>query len=147
MGRLSSLEALERLEPAELDLDRSPAHRDIVELLRERADLLGDEDRILLKMYLDADSSFHQLAKVVGTDRSTLCRRIHRMIRRLSDGTYDVCQRDERQFSPVEMNIIRDHFIRGLSVRRICRQYGLGCYRTRTIVEKARKLVRSAAAV
>jgi hypothetical protein len=142
MGRLSSLEVLEG-QFEELDVCRIPARRDTVELLRARLDLLKGEDRALLKMYLDAGSSFYQLARLAGMNRSTVCRRIHRMIRRLSDETYPVCQANPHVFDEQELTIIRDHFVRGLSVKRICRDHQIGLYRVRVTVEKARRFARA----
>jgi hypothetical protein len=141
MGRLSSLQALDRLEPAELDIDRLPARRDVVEVLRARLDLLEAEDKLLLKIYLEAGSSFDEIAKLAGTNRSTVCRRIHRMVRRLYDETYGRCQAGP--FSEAELAVIRDHFVRGLSLTRICRDHKLCYYRVRTIVERARAFLRT----
>jgi hypothetical protein len=146
MGRLGSLEVLEG-QFEELDVCRIPARRDIVELLRARLDFLKGEDRALLKMYLDAGSSFYQLAKLAGMNRSTVSRRIHRMIRRLSDETYPVCQANPQTFDEQELAIIRDHFARGLSLNRICRDHKLGSYRARRTVEKARQFARQAESV
>jgi len=141
MGRWSSLDVLERLEPTELDTARIPDRREVVELLRARLDLLSGVDRALLKMYLEAGSSFDQLARLAGMNRSTVCRRIHRILRRLCDATYARCQRGP--FSNLELAILRDHFVRGLSVKRIGREYGLGDYRVRTLVEKARQFAQA----
>jgi hypothetical protein len=141
MGRLGSLEVLGGLELAELDVNRIPARRDLVELLRARVDLLSSENRALLRMYLDGGSSFDELARLAGMNRSTMCRRIHRMIRRLCDETYALCQGGP--FSEPELTVIRDRFVRGLSLKRICRDHKLCYYRARAIVEKARKVVRS----
>ena len=146
MGRLGSLEVLGG-QFEELDVCRIPARRDTVDLLRARLDLLKGEDRALLKMYLDAGSSFYQLAKLAGMNRSTVCRRIHRMIRRLSDETYAACQRNPNMFDEQELTIIRDHFVRGLSMKRIGRDHKVGYYRARIIVEKARQCARSAATI
>jgi hypothetical protein len=142
MGRLGSLEVLEGLAPAEVDVDRIPARRDVVEVLRARLDLLGSGDRVLLKMYLDAGSSFDEIAKLAGMNRSSVCRRIHRMIHRLYDETYVRCEADRELFGEPELAVIRDHFVRGLSLKRICRDHNLGYYRARMIVEKARRFAR-----
>jgi hypothetical protein len=145
MGRLGSLEALDRLQPAELDVDRIPARREVVEVWRARGDLLGSEDRILLKTYLEAGSSFDEIARLTGMNRSTVCRRIHRMLHRLSDETYDRCQGG--LFNEVELAVIRDRFVRGLSLTRLCRDHNLGYYRVRAIVERARAFARTAKTV
>jgi hypothetical protein len=142
MGRLGSLEVLERLGPVELNVERMPARRKVIEVLRARLDLLASEDRALLKMYLDAGSSFDEIAQLAGMNRSTVCRRIHRMMRRLCDETYIRCQAAHGWFSEPELAVVRDHFVRGLSLKRICRDHNLCYYRVRTIVARAGRLTR-----
>jgi hypothetical protein len=73
-------------------------------------------------------------------NRSSVGRRIQRILRRLSDRTYLACLESRDRFSDVEMDVLRDHLIRGLSLARIARDSGLCYYRVRAIVEKARDL-------
>ena len=126
--------------PAELDLHRAPTHRDTVDLLRQQVDLLTGVDRTLLTMYLQAGCSCHQLGRLTGMNRSSVGRRIRRMIRRLSDPTYILCLENGSIFSEREMAVIRDYFIRGMSLLRICETHALCYYRARAIVEKARSV-------
>jgi hypothetical protein len=147
MGRLGSLEVLERLEPVELDVERIPARRGVVEVLRARLEWLDTEDRVLLKTYLEAGSSFDEIARLTGMNRSSVCRRIHRLIRRLHDETYARCEADGASFDKRELAVIRDHFVRGVSVKRISRDRRLGYYRVRAILQKARKFARLKEAV
>ena len=141
MGRWSHLEALERLELREEDRVRLPRQREGVEIWRERLELLGVEDRVLLKTYWEGQSSFDEIARLLGLSRSTVCRRIHRMLRRLADETYDRCQ--QGPFGEAELAVIRDHFLRGHSLRRVCRDHDLGYCRARGIVQRARAFVRT----
>jgi len=118
-----------------------------MDLLDLRANLLNGQDRALLQMYLEAGRNFHEIARLVGRSPSTVCRRIHRMIRRLSDQTYSVCLRNQRHFSPTELEVIRDRFVRGQSLASIGRCHALGHRRLRRIVAKARQMTRALAAV
>jgi hypothetical protein len=140
MRRVSSLEVLEGWEPVELDAERRAARREVAEVLRSRLNLLGGEDRVLLKMHLDARSSFDEIAKLTGLNRSSICRRIHRMIGRLYDQTYVRCAAARDRFSAPELRVVRDHFVRGMSLQRICREHSLCYYRVRIIVARARRL-------
>ncbi|MCU0918490.1 MAG: hypothetical protein MUC88_28615 [Planctomycetes bacterium] len=142
MKRLGSLDVLAG-RIGDPELERIGTRRDTMEWLRERADLLCGADRALVRMYLEAGSTFYQLAQLVGRNRSSVCRRIHRLIRRLSDETYRVCQRCPHLFDGRELAVVRDHFVRGVSLRRISRDHQLGYYRVRRIVEKARRLARA----
>jgi len=129
-------------QPAELDLYRAPVHRDTVDLLKQQADLLVGVDKTLLMMYIQAGCSFHQLGRLTGMNRSSVGRRIRRIIRRLSDPTYALCLENRSRFSDPEMAVLRDHLVRGWSLARICRDHKLCYYRARVIVEKARAIAR-----
>lgn len=143
MGRWGSLEALVRLEPVAGDVERIPARREVVEVLRGRLEWLDSEDRVLLKTYLEAGSSFDEIARLTGMNRSSVCRRIHRLIHRLHDDTYACCEADGASFDEPELAVIRDHFVRGLSVKRICREHNLSYYRVRAMIQKARQFARA----
>jgi len=129
-------------QPAELDLYQARILRDTADRLKPLADLLVGDDKTLLLMYIQAGCSFHQLARLVGKNRSSVGRRIRRIIRRLSDPTYTLSLDDRWGFTDLERTIIRDHFIRGVSLRQIGTDHGLCGYRVRMIVERARQAVR-----
>ena len=143
MGRLGSLEALVRLEPVELDVERIPARREVFEVLRGRLDWLDTEDRVLVKTYLEAGSSFDEIARLTGMNRSSICRRMHRLIHRLQDDTYACCEADGASFDERELAVLRDHFVRGLSIKRVCRDRGLSYYRVRSLIQRARQFTRA----
>ncbi|MEN6575784.1 MAG: hypothetical protein ABFD90_05520 [Phycisphaerales bacterium] len=132
-------------QSAELDLYQARILRDAADQLKPLADLLIGDDKTLLLMYIQAGCSFQQLARLTGMNRSSVGRRIRRIIRRLSDPTYTLCLDDRRGFSNLERAVIRDHFIRGLSLTHICRDHGLCYYRARVIVARARQATRSQA--
>lgn len=131
-----------RTQLAELDLYEARTLRDAADQLRPLADLLVGDDRTLLLMYIQAGCSFQQLARLAGRNRSSVGRRVRRIIRRLSDPTYTLCLDDRWGFSDLERAVVRDHFVRGRSLKRICRDLGLCYYRARVIVEKARQVAR-----
>ncbi len=139
MGWLGSLEAWAGRGPVAADEDRRAVRREDAERLRENLDLLERADQLLLKMHWEARSSLDEIAQITGMDRSTVCRRIQRLLRRLSDETYVRCARDRTSFSAAELAVIRDRFIRGWSVARISRDHHLCYYRVRAIIRKARR--------
>ncbi len=142
MGRLGSLEVLTQdrsLGEPPADEDRRAAGREVLERVRENLDLLQRADRLLLKMHWEARSSLDEIAQITGMDRSTVCRRIQRLLLRLSDETYLRCARDRASFSAAELTVIRDHFLRGWSLVRISRDRPLGLYRVRAIIRRARR--------
>ena len=113
--------------------------RDLRDILRLRLGLLVGEDRALMTMYLDSGHSFRQLARLTGSSPTTVARKIRKLARRLADETYPLCLRNKPEFSVLELHVIRDHFVRGLSCGRISRNRNLSYYRVRATVLKARK--------
>ncbi len=119
---------------------RALEQRDLLEILRMRADLLAGEDRTLMQMYLDSGHSFRQLARLTGSSPSTIARRIRRIAERLTDDIYFVCLRRRRRFRGRELAIVRDHFVRGLSLMHISQSRNISYYTIRRIVSKARRM-------
>lgn len=119
---------------------RALEQRDLLEILRMRADLLAGEDRTLMQMYLDSGHSFRQLAQLTGSSPSTIARRIRRIAERLTDNIYFVCLRRRRRFRGRELAIVRDHFVRGLSLMHISQSRNISYYTIRRIIAKARRM-------
>ncbi len=154
MERVDRREVLEEGEPGRAKVECPAAGRGAAapwrtqaDLLDLRAHLLDGQDRVLLRMHLEAGCSFHEIARWTGLSPSTVCRRLHRMIHRLSDPTYTICLRNPQHFRSGELDMIRDHFVRGLSLACLRRRYRLGHKRLRRIIAKARRMSRTLAAV
>jgi hypothetical protein len=131
-------------QPVERDLYRAPVYRDSADLLKRQADLLTGVDRTLVMMYIQAGCSFYQLGRLTGMNRSSVARRIRRILRRLSDHTYLVCLENRSKFTDLELAVLRDHLVRGQSLARIAREHAVCYYRARVIVQKARAVVLAA---
>jgi hypothetical protein len=125
---------------------RTTIERDVSEILKRRADLLPPDDRALLAVYLEAGTSLSQIARLTGESKSTICRRVRRILRRLTDETYLLCLRHRDRFTRREMALLHDYFIGGLSMRRITRDRHINYYRVRAAVDRARRLARAHAA-
>jgi predicted DNA-binding protein YlxM (UPF0122 family) len=135
---------LSRLSP-QARLQEVMPQRETMEVVRDRVHLLADRDRVLLTMYLENGNSFSQIARFTGLGRSTVTRRIHRIVERLRDDTYLLCVRQRGRFNELELAILKDYFVHGLSLQRIARDRKLCYYRPRATVRKARRLAAAAA--
>ncbi len=131
---------LSRLPPT-MSLRELARERDVMEVLRSRASLLAGEERALLTMYLESGSSVCQIARLTGLRRSTVSRRIRKVITRLCDETYLACVRQRGRFSERELTLLKDYFVRGLSERGIARSRKVSLYRVRVTLGKARRLL------
>ena len=124
------------------ELERTGVTRQAMEVLLMRAQLLGCDDRALITAFLVGEVSLYQLGRLSGSSTSTIARRVRRIIRRLADETYSLCRKNRRRFNEQELEIIRDHFVRGLSMRRISEDRRLCYYRVCVTVKKARRVAR-----
>jgi len=116
-------------------------YRDRTELLARRANLLGTYDRLLLTMYLDKQLSYRQIARLTGASEARISRRINRLIKRLLEGQYLTCIRNRRRFSRTQMQIAKQYFLEGLSLRQIARKRNCSYYHVRLTVAQLRKTI------
>ena len=98
------------------------------DLLKARAIWLQGKDRLLIKMYLDNGSTFRQMARLAGVNESTIARRIYKIVKRLLDAHYLAALRHSEEFSLLQMEIVQDYFIRGLTKSQIAAEYGCSRY-------------------
>jgi DNA-directed RNA polymerase specialized sigma24 family protein len=122
---------------------RRISQRDLIDVLRTRVDLLAGEDRALMEMYLDGGRNFNQIAQLTGSNPSTIARRLRRITQRLTDETFFCCLRYRRRLGRKELAIIRDHFIRGLSIGQISTSRNISLYRVRRVIRRALRITAS----
>ena len=112
------------------------ARRDAIDLLRSRIDLLAGRDRLIMRMYFDNGASARRIAALLDVSASTIGRRIRTLSKRLLATGYRNCIHNNRDFTAVELQIARDHFVRGLSLRAIAAERNCSVYRIRETIRK-----------
>jgi len=126
---------------SQITLTAKKEYRTRIDLLRSRMNLLTGKDKLLMTMYLDKGSSFRQMARLAGVNDSNIARRIHKLIKRLTDGQYITCLRNRSKFTKTEMVIARDYFLTGLSMKKIAAKQHLTYYRVREILKKIQRVI------
>jgi alkylated DNA nucleotide flippase Atl1 len=116
-------------------------YRDKIELLRSRVNLLTGKDKLLMTMYLDNSNSFRQMSRLAGMSDTTIARRVNGIIKRLADEKYVSCLRNRDKFSSSEMSIAKEHFLLGLSARKIAARRRWSYYRARRTIKKIRMAI------
>lgn len=122
-------------------------HRDRIDLLRSRVGLLKGKDRVLMTMYIENGNSFRQMARLVGVNEVSIARRIHKVTKRLINGEYIMCLRNRDKFDEDEMDIARDYFLAGLSMKKIAARRNLTYYGVRKGLKRIEALIRVADSV
>jgi predicted DNA-binding protein YlxM (UPF0122 family) len=113
---------------------------DRIDLLRCRAQLLTGKDRALMQMYLDKAATFSQMARLAKVNEANVARRIHKLIRRLLDGQYITCLRNHHLFTQTQLEIAKDYFLKGLSMRSIAKKNDVTYYAVRRTLKKIQRL-------
>ena len=122
------------------ELGNRTNYRNRIDVLLNRVSLLTGVDKVLMTMYLRNGNSFYQMAILCGVDETTISRRIKRITKRLIDNDYLWCLGDSDIFTKSEMELARDYFIRGLSLRKTAAKRGLSYYMVRKHVERIKAL-------
>ena len=117
-------------------------YRNRNELLASRAELLTGKDKLLMTMYLKNGNSFRQMARLAGVNEAHIARRIHKITKRLIDGEYITCLRNRDQFSTTEMNVAKDYFLLGLSIKKVAAKQHFSYYRVRQTLKKIQQVIK-----
>ncbi len=116
-------------------------YRDRIDLLRSRVSLLTGKDKLLMTMYLENGNSFRQMARLVGVNEASIARRIHKVTKRLMNGEYITCLRNRNKFSKGELDIAKDYFLAGLSMKKNAEKRDSTYYRVRKTLKKIQGLI------
>jgi predicted DNA-binding protein YlxM (UPF0122 family) len=123
------------------DLKLRNTYRERIELLQSRISLLAGDNRLLMTMYLTNGNSFRQIARLSGVSESTIARRIHKITQRLTDGEYISCLRNRDKFTRQQLDVARDYFLSGHSIRRIARKYDCTYYHVYKMIKQIRQII------
>ena len=113
---------------------------DIINLLHSRANMLTGKDKVLVKMFLENGTSYRQMARLTGTNHTTISRRMQRIINRLIDSKYINCRQYRAKFNATEMAIAREYFLLGLPMRKIASKRRWTYYHVRKVIKKFDRL-------
>jgi transposase-like protein len=111
-----------------------------IDVIRARAGLLRGRDRALVQMYLDNAGTLRQMARLAGVNEANVARRIHKIIRRLLDGSYITCLHYRDRFTPEQIKIARDYFVEGPSMRQIAERHKTTYYAVRKTMRQIQRL-------
>lgn len=116
-------------------------YRDRIDLLRSRVGLLAGKDKVLMTMYMENGNSFRQMARLVGVNEASIARRIHKVTKRLINGEYITCLRNRDKFDKNELDIAKDYFLVGLSMKKIAKKRDSTYYCVRETLKKIQGLI------
>lgn len=95
------------------------------ELLKGRAQMLGERDRLLMEAVLIRGQSAESLAKLMGASSRMIRFRVHRLGQRLASRRFLDVVRALPYLSPTDGRLARMRYCEGLSQRQICQQLSL----------------------
>ena len=110
--------------------------RDGVDLVRQRIGLLSGKDKILMSMYYIDGCSFRQIAGLLDVNECNVSRRIRKITTRLLAGQYIRCLRNRQFFSSADLQIAKDYYVGGQTLRQIAAEGGCSFYEVRRAIER-----------
>lgn len=116
-------------------------HRDRIELLRSRLNLLSGTDKLLMTMYIKHGNSFRQIARIRGASESSIARRIRAVSNRLANGPYIDCLRCRDKLTSRQLAIAKDYYLTGLSMRQIAVKRRWSYYRVRDMLNEIQNIL------
>ena len=135
MSRFSIKEKLLSQEQCRGIIER----RQLVDLLRNRFDLLKSKDRAIVKMYYEGGCTYEEIAKLLGVNRSHICRKMSDIVFRLKQADKILSLRYDNDFSFIEEAIGIDYYIKGMSRNKISQKRECSLYRVRKILLRIEK--------
>jgi len=124
----------------QLNRDGTVDMRSKADTIRKLAENLSEPDRTLVRMYLDHENSFRQMAQLLGVSEATVARRVKKIISRIGNRDIEDVLAKSSKLSRRQKKIARDYFLRGLNVKTIARKYKMTYYNTQRIINFLRKL-------
>lgn len=111
---------------------------ELLNTLRNRFYLLERQDKMIMSMYLDNEMSFRQIALLLNTNQNRISRRIRKIIFELTKGKFIFCMKKREIFTRPEMEIAKDYFLRGKSIRQIAKKKNTSFYHIRELLKEIR---------
>jgi predicted DNA-binding protein YlxM (UPF0122 family) len=112
-----------------------------IELIRSRLYLLSGKDKFLMTLYLEDGYSIFQISRLTAIAQARIKRRIDKISKRLIEGKYIDCLRNRRKFNKMQMVIAKDHFLTGLSFRRIAKKRNWSVYKVRETIVRIKSIL------
>lgn len=119
---------------------RSSLASHLVEKIYLRTSWLEGKDRILMELVFGRGVPMTQIASLMGIQCSSLRRRVRRLTNRLTSREYAFCQASPEKFNWVEREIVRRHFVQGLTLIETARRCGCTRYKAEMTVQKLKRL-------
>lgn len=119
-------------------LQRQRIHE--IEKLRHRSEWLNSKDKAMMQMIFEKGSTFDQIARLTGQSPSTVNRRFHGLLQKLTAKEFTALLRGRHKVDSTDIRIVRDYYIQGLPQQAIARKLSISLYRIRKILRLVRSI-------
>ena len=104
-----------------------------------RIDLLAEREKALVRLFMNSQK-FRIMAKSAAISEATIARRLKKIARLISSDDFITALTKTNDLSTEEMEIIKGHFVKGLSIKTIGKNTGLSRYKIKKIIIQMRNL-------
>ena len=111
-----------------------------LDLIRSRISFLSGHDKLMMIMYAEKGLNVEQISKIMGICRSTAARRIENISKRLICGEYFTVLQKRNLLTKWELDIAKDYFLKGLSIRAISKSKSVSKYTSLKAIRRIREI-------
>ena len=111
----------------------------LFEKLVGRIDLLADQQKAFVRLFMNGQK-FRTMAKSAAVSEATIARRLKKIARLISGNDFITALTKTNDLSTDQIEIIRDHFINGTTIKAITNKTGLSRYKVNKIINQMRNL-------
>lgn len=112
---------------------------DIFEAFTTRVEILSAEQVTLVRFFRNTPN-YRVIAKMAGVNEATIARRLKKIARHICRDNFPAALSKNSNLTPEEMEILKDHFVNGLSIRTIAKNKNLSFYSVRKTIRQMRNL-------
>ena len=112
---------------------------DIFEAFTARVKMLSDEQITLVRFFQNTPN-YRVIAKMAGVNEATIARRLKKIARHISGNNFFAALSENDNLPAEKMEILKDYFVSGLSVKIIAQNRNVSTYLVKKIVRQMSNL-------
>ncbi len=111
----------------------------LFERLTARVDMLPQQQKALVRLFL-AGQGYKDIAKIASVNEANVSRKLRKIADRINCDSFIAALSENNSMPAEKLEIIKDHFVNGLSARTVAKNTGLSCYEVSKIIHQIKNL-------
>ena len=120
--------------------------RSLSDVICQRLYWLDGMDRLLLELVYEKNTSYRQVAQLIGLSETTVSRRVRKLTKGLLSRDYQICLKNRWNLSAFQLKLARERFVLRLSYKAIARRHRISLYRVQYHLHRLSQVLQNAKA-